>query len=63
MITYILSAMTALSDKRPHYLIIGAGVAGCSLAYELSKHRVLVTLIDAGGIGEMRCFGSSGSFT
>jgi glycine/D-amino acid oxidase-like deaminating enzyme len=40
------------ADKRPHYLIVGAGVAGCNVAYELSKQDVLVTLIDAGKIGE-----------
>ncbi len=44
--------MVTLSE-RPHYLIIGAGVAGCSLAYELSKHDVSVTLLDAGHIGQL----------
>jgi glycine/D-amino acid oxidase-like deaminating enzyme len=45
--------MAISGDKRPHYLIVGAGVAGCSLAYELSKHEVDVTLVDAGRIGEL----------
>jgi glycine oxidase len=41
-----------MAQNFPHYLIVGAGVAGCSLAYELSKHNVEVTLVDAGRIGE-----------
>lgn len=38
--------------KPLNYLIVGAGVAGCSLAYELSKYKVQVTLVDAGQIGQ-----------
>jgi glycine/D-amino acid oxidase-like deaminating enzyme len=38
-------------DKRPSIAIIGAGIAGCSLAYELSKYPCDVTLIDAKEIG------------
>jgi tRNA 5-methylaminomethyl-2-thiouridine biosynthesis bifunctional protein len=38
-------------DKRPSIAIIGAGIAGCSLAYELSKYACEVTLIDAKEIG------------
>jgi glycine/D-amino acid oxidase-like deaminating enzyme len=45
--------MAGLDGKRPHYLIIGAGVAGCSVVYELSKHDVQVTVIDAGPIGSL----------
>ena len=35
-------------DNRPHTLIIGAGVAGCTLAYELAKKGAQVTLLEAG---------------
>jgi glycine/D-amino acid oxidase-like deaminating enzyme len=38
-------------DKRPSIAVIGAGIAGCSLAYELSKYPCEVTLVDAKGIG------------
>jgi glycine/D-amino acid oxidase-like deaminating enzyme len=38
-------------DKHPGIAIIGAGIAGCSLAYELSKYPCDVTLIDAKEIG------------
>jgi glycine/D-amino acid oxidase-like deaminating enzyme len=38
-------------DKRPPIAIVGAGIAGCSLAYELSKYPYDVTLIDAKAIG------------
>ena len=43
-------------DKRPHIIIIGAGIAGCSLAYELSKHthahpdKPRVSLIEQGRV-------------
>ncbi len=39
------------ADKRPSVAIIGAGIAGCSLAYELSKYACEVILIDAKAIG------------
>lgn len=39
------------ADKRPSVAIIGAGIAGCSLAYELSKYDCDVTLIDGKQIG------------
>jgi glycine/D-amino acid oxidase-like deaminating enzyme len=39
------------ADKRPHLAIVGAGIAGCSLAYELSKYDCEVTLIDEKEIG------------
>ena len=39
-------------DNRPHVVIIGAGAAGCSLAYELSKQPVKVTLLEAGTVGQ-----------
>lgn len=42
---------TSQVDKRPRVAIIGAGIAGCSLAYELSKYPCEVTLIDAKEIG------------
>jgi glycine/D-amino acid oxidase-like deaminating enzyme len=38
-------------DKRPRVAIVGAGIAGCNLAYELSKRPCDVTLIDAKEIG------------
>jgi glycine/D-amino acid oxidase-like deaminating enzyme len=38
-------------DKRPSIAIIGAGIAGCSLAYELSKYPCDVTLTDAKEVG------------
>ena len=34
-------------DNRPHILIVGAGIAGLSLAYELSKHPITVTVLDS----------------
>jgi len=41
------------AGKRPHFLIIGAGIAGCSLAYELSKnHSIKVSLLEAGTISK-----------
>jgi glycine/D-amino acid oxidase-like deaminating enzyme len=39
------------ADKRPSVAIIGAGIAGCALAYELSKYDCDVTLIDAKEVG------------
>ncbi len=39
------------ADKRPAVAIIGAGIAGCSLAYEFSKYDCEVTLIDAKRVG------------
>jgi glycine/D-amino acid oxidase-like deaminating enzyme len=39
------------TDKRPSVAVIGAGIAGCALAYELSKYACDVTLIDAKQIG------------
>jgi glycine/D-amino acid oxidase-like deaminating enzyme len=38
-------------DKCPSIAVIGAGIAGCSLAYELSKYPCDVTLVDAKRIG------------
>lgn len=43
---------TLQDDNRPHILIIGAGVAGCTLAYELSKRGAGVTLLEAGRLGQ-----------
>jgi glycine/D-amino acid oxidase-like deaminating enzyme len=39
------------ADKRPSIAIVGAGIAGCVLAYELSKYNCDVTLIDAKKVG------------
>ena len=39
-------------DNRPHILIIGAGVAGCTLAYELAKKEAQVTLLEAGQLSK-----------
>jgi glycine/D-amino acid oxidase-like deaminating enzyme len=39
------------ADKRPSIAIVGAGIAGCSLAYELSNYPCDVTLMDAKEIG------------
>lgn len=38
--------------KRPQYLIVGAGIVGCSLAYAFSKHSLDVTVIEAGELGK-----------
>lgn len=41
------------NDTRPHsthVAIVGGGVAGCSLAYELSRYPLKVTLLEAGQI-------------
>ncbi|HEX7022971.1 MAG TPA: FAD-dependent oxidoreductase, partial [Trueperaceae bacterium] len=38
-------------DKRPEYLIVGAGIAGCTLAYELCKRGRRVLLLEAGLAG------------
>ena len=37
-------------DNRPHVVIVGGGVAGCTLAYELSFLSVRVTLLESGRI-------------
>jgi glycine/D-amino acid oxidase-like deaminating enzyme len=58
-ILYLMSAvqMSKLqADKRPSGVkatvaVIGAGIAGCALAYELSKYGCDVTLIDAKEVG------------
>ena len=39
-------------DNRPHIAIIGAGIAGCALAYELSKWSCRISLLESGRIGE-----------
>lgn len=39
--------------KRPHFLIVGAGIAGCSLAYSLSSADFAVTVIEAGRVAEV----------
>ena len=43
---------TPQDDNRPHVVIVGGGVAGCSLAYELGKYPVEVTLLEAGTVGQ-----------
>jgi glycine/D-amino acid oxidase-like deaminating enzyme len=49
---FIMQAMPSPQpDKRPHVAIVGAGIAGCSLAYEFSKYDCAVTLIDARTVG------------
>lgn len=40
------------AGKRPRYLIVGGGIAGCSLAYVLGQAGLEVRLIEAGEIGE-----------
>ncbi|MGL4611528.1 MAG: NAD(P)/FAD-dependent oxidoreductase [Trueperaceae bacterium] len=42
---------SSLDDKRSSVAIIGAGIAGCCLAYEFSKYDCAVTLIDAKSVG------------
>src|SRR5579862_5129815 len=38
-------------QKSTEVVIIGAGVIGCSIAYNLSKNGVAVTILDRGPIG------------
>jgi glycine/D-amino acid oxidase-like deaminating enzyme len=47
----LLAMLMSQVDKRPAIAIIGAGITGCALAYELSKYSCDVTLIDAKQIG------------
>jgi sarcosine oxidase subunit beta len=39
-------------DIRPHFMIVGGGIAGLSLAYALSQYSVRITLLEAGTIGK-----------
>ena len=47
--------------KTNEAVIIGAGIIGCSIAYELSKRGIKVTLIDKNAPGKA-CSGSSFSW-
>ena len=40
------------SDPHPHVLIVGGGVAGCTLAYTLSTYPLRITLVEAGRLGQ-----------
>ena len=51
----------AQKSKTKEAVIIGAGIIGCSIAYELSKRGVKVTLIDKNAPGSA-CSGSSFSW-
>ena len=51
----------AQKSKSKEAVIIGAGIIGCSVAYELSKRGVKVTLIDKNAPGSA-CSGSSFSW-
>jgi len=42
---------------RPDVLIVGGGVIGCAVAYELAKERLRVTLLERDGL----CAGASGA--
>jgi sarcosine oxidase subunit beta len=35
----------------PDFVIVGAGLAGCALAYELGRHGAKVTVVDRGTVG------------
>ena len=51
----------AQKSKTKEAVIVGAGIIGCSIAYELSKRQVKVTLIDKNAPGSA-CSGSSFSW-
>ncbi|MER7604742.1 FAD-dependent oxidoreductase [Nocardioides sp. NPDC127503] len=36
--------------RRPHIAVVGAGVIGCNLAYDLAKRDAQVTVVDAGEV-------------
>ena len=42
---------------RPDVLIVGGGVIGCAVAYELAKQGLRVTLLERAGL----CAGASGA--
>ena len=51
-VIYTLTVSTQQDDNRPHVVIVGGGVAGCTLAYELSFLPVRVTLLESGQVAQ-----------
>src|SRR5262245_45311133 len=39
-------------SETPDFLVIGGGVIGCAIAYELSKKQATVVLVERGEIGQ-----------
>ncbi len=44
------------------YVVLGAGISGCSVAYELSKHNVNILLIDKNSTVASEASGAAGAF-
>ncbi len=51
-----------MNKKKFDYVVIGAGIAGCSLAYFLSKYSKSILLIDRNSQVAFGASGAAGAF-
>jgi len=51
-----------VNDNSYEYIIIGAGISGCSVAYELNKYTDSILLIDKNNIKGSGASGAAGAF-